>query len=153
MTPFMTPTKWSLLPKSVVSVMIGRAKVLLAGKTKCSQNVESNRWEPESQGTEVIRKGNIYHGGTEPRRNSLLFSVARCLRGGFGLLLNVYIARSRTQSQQRPAAAHFADNLLARLLHPALHRHRDRRIYVQRARTGGNICVEGGIRRQPHVHV
>ena len=32
MTPFMVPTKWSLLPKSVVRVMIGRAKVLLAGE-------------------------------------------------------------------------------------------------------------------------
>jgi hypothetical protein len=42
MTPFMVPTKWSLLPKSVVRVMIGRAKVLLAGKTKYSQIVESN---------------------------------------------------------------------------------------------------------------
>src|ERR1700733_3085 len=65
----------------------------------------------------------------------------------------MYIARSRPQSKQRSASAHFADDLLVRLLHPSLHSHRDRCIDVQRARTGGKIGVESGIRWQAHAYI
>jgi hypothetical protein len=39
MTPFMTPTKWSLMPKSVVSVMMG---LVLTGRVTVSLYTGAN---------------------------------------------------------------------------------------------------------------
>src|SRR5271155_503554 len=58
MTPFIAPTKWSLLPKSVVRVIIGCcAKVSSQMGDTNPQKLESNCWKAQSQGTEVIRTG------------------------------------------------------------------------------------------------
>src|SRR5882724_2478539 len=45
-------------------------------------------------------------------------------------LLNMHVARPRPHRQQRAAAADFAADVFARLLHATLHCHFDRRVYV-----------------------
>jgi hypothetical protein len=73
---------------------------------------------------------------TEARRKP----IETPCRGGelpffYRFLLNVNIARAGPQAQQRPAAANFADDRLASVLHPALHGHGEWSVHVERART------------------
>ncbi len=63
------------------------------------------------------------------------------------------IARSGTQCEQWTPAPNFALDRFPGILHPALHGHGDRSIDTQASRTGGNIGIKGGVRRQPHAHI
>src|SRR5579862_2107990 len=64
MTPLMVPMKWSLVPKSVVNVTIGRFDKSLSVKTEISQYRENSVAERKSQDTGVI--GSLLGGTGSP---------------------------------------------------------------------------------------
>src|SRR6266851_10366805 len=63
------------------------------------------------------------------------------------------ISRPGVHLEHGASAAYLAVDRFPRLLHAPVYRHRDGRVNIERAGTGGKIGLESGVAGQPHTHV